>query len=137
MGMTFDVGLFTNFSPDHIGGSEHRDMEEYLYCKSLLFRQCRTGVVNIDDENCEGVLAGHTCQVETYGFSERAQLRAADDHLISGPGYLGAGFTVSGALTGTLRVCDIPGTFSVYNALAAVAVCRHVRRHAVSDPAGP
>lgn len=122
-GMTFDVGLFTNFSPDHIGGSEHRDMEEYLYCKSLLFRQCRTGVVNIDDENCEGVLAGHTCQVETYGFSERAQLRAADDHLISEPGYLGAGFTVSGALTGTLRVC-IPGTFSVYNALAAAAVCR-------------
>ncbi|HBM97808.1 MAG TPA: UDP-N-acetylmuramoyl-L-alanyl-D-glutamate--2,6-diaminopimelate ligase, partial [Ruminococcus sp.] len=38
-GITFDVGVFTNFSDDHIGGVEHKDMAEYLYCKSLLFRQ--------------------------------------------------------------------------------------------------
>ena len=41
-GMTFDYGLFTNFSHDHIGGVEHKDMEEYLHCKQLLFRQCKT-----------------------------------------------------------------------------------------------
>lgn len=35
-GMTFDVGIFTNFSDDHIGGVEHKDLAEYLYCKSLL-----------------------------------------------------------------------------------------------------
>lgn len=122
-GILFDAGIFTNFSPDHIGGNEHRDMEEYLYCKSLLFRQCRTGVVNIDDENCEGVLAGHTCKVETYGFSEHAGLRASNSHLISQPGYLGAGFTLSGALEGEIRV-RIPGIFSVYNALSALAACR-------------
>ena len=29
-GVTFDVGVFTNFSHDHIGGVEHKDMEEYL-----------------------------------------------------------------------------------------------------------
>lgn len=40
-GMTFDVGIFTNFSDDHIGGVEHKDLAEYLYCKSLLFRQCK------------------------------------------------------------------------------------------------
>ena len=34
--ITFDVGIFTNFSHDHIGGVEHKDMAEYLYCKSLL-----------------------------------------------------------------------------------------------------
>lgn len=122
-GILFDAGLFTNFSPDHIGGSEHQDMEEYLYCKSLLFRQCRIGVINVDDQSHEGVLAGHTCTVETYGFSEKAGLRASNDHLVSQPGYLGAGFTMAGQLEGEVRVC-IPGTFSVYNALAAAAVCR-------------
>ena len=122
-GITFDVGLFTNFSPDHIGGNEHKDMEEYLFCKSLLFRKCRIGVINADDAAAQGILQGHTCQVETYGFSEQAGLRASDDHLISRPDYLGAGFTLSGQLTGDVRV-RIPGTFSVYNALSAIAVCR-------------
>ncbi|HCR43342.1 MAG TPA: UDP-N-acetylmuramoyl-L-alanyl-D-glutamate--2,6-diaminopimelate ligase, partial [Ruminococcaceae bacterium] len=60
-GFTFDYGLFTNFSPDHIGGLEHKSIEEYMRCKSMLFRQCRTGIINIDDENWRGVTAGHTC----------------------------------------------------------------------------
>lgn len=39
-GILFDYGVFTNLSPDHIGPAEHESFEEYLYCKSLLFRQC-------------------------------------------------------------------------------------------------
>lgn len=37
-GFLFDYGVFTNFSNDHIGGNEHANMEEYLQCKSLLFK---------------------------------------------------------------------------------------------------
>lgn len=37
-GFTFELGLFTNFSEDHIGGAEHKDMAEYMACKSMLFR---------------------------------------------------------------------------------------------------
>ena len=48
-GILFDYGVFTNLSPDHIGPAEHESFEEYLYCKSLLFRQCRVGIVNADD----------------------------------------------------------------------------------------
>ena len=48
-GFIFDYGIFTNFSHDHIGGVEHPDMEDYRHCKSLLFRQCMTGIMNIDD----------------------------------------------------------------------------------------
>ena len=124
-GFLFEVGLFTNFSPDHIGGAEHKDMEEYLYCKSLLFRKCRLGIVNVDDAAWQGVLQGHTCQVDTYGYSENAALRAKNDHLVNRPGYLGVHFQVEGALNFELEV-DIPGRFSVYNALAAMAVCRHL-----------
>lgn len=123
-GFIFDYGVFTNFSHDHIGGDEHASMEEYLECKSMLFRQCTTGIINIDDENAENILKNHTCSVETYGFSENAQLRASDDELISKPGYLGVRFNVSGKLNMTADV-DIPGKFTVYNALSAIAVCMH------------
>ena len=48
-GTTFDVGIFTNFSDDHIGGVEHADMDEYLYCKSLLFRKPLDGKPRMDN----------------------------------------------------------------------------------------
>lgn len=123
-GFTFDIGVFTNFSPDHIGGSEHKTLEEYMACKSLLFRQCRTGIVNVDDENWRGITKNHTCSLETYGFSSEAELRAAGEELISRPGYVGVHFELEGLLHFGVDV-DIPGKFNVYNALAAVAVCRH------------
>lgn len=123
-GFTFDIGLFTNFSPDHIGGDEHESLEEYLACKSMLFRQCKLGIVNMDDENWQAILKDHTCKVETYGFSAEAQLRAENEGLVSRPGYLGAKFDLSGLMNFPVTV-DIPGKFSAYNALAAIAVCRH------------
>nr|WP_319488269.1 UDP-N-acetylmuramoyl-L-alanyl-D-glutamate--2,6-diaminopimelate ligase [uncultured Caproiciproducens sp.] len=123
-GFTFDIGLFTNFSPDHIGGSEHKTLEEYMQCKNMLFKQCRTGIINIDDENYKGIIAGHTSTIETYGFSKDAGLRADNEKLISRPGYLGVHFDLCGLLDLGVDV-DIPGRFSVYNALAAAAVCRH------------
>ena len=123
-GFTFNYGVFTNFSPDHIGGKEHKNVAEYMECKSMLFRRCRTGIFNIDDKNWEGIAAGHTCAVETYGFSPEAQLRASGGELISRPGYLGAHFNLSGRADYGVDVC-IPGRFSVYNALAAIAVCLH------------
>jgi len=123
-GFTFDIGLFTNFSPDHIGGSEHKTLEEYMQCKNMLFRQCKTGIINIDDENWQGITANHTCTIETYGFYADADLRAQNEQLISRPGYLGVHFDMSGQLDFGVDV-DIPGKFSVYNALAAIAVCRH------------
>ena len=41
-----------------------------------LFRRCDVGVVNIDDENTEALLEGHTCKLVTYGRSEKADYRA-------------------------------------------------------------
>ena len=50
-------------------------MQEYLESKAKLFSMCKTGVVNLDDDNVEGILKGHTCKVKTYGFGQAAQLR--------------------------------------------------------------
>ncbi len=139
-GFTFELGIFTNLEPDHIGPNEHADFEEYRSCKGLLFKQCRHGIVNKDDENLEALLKGHTCTVETYGFDKSADLYAEDLKLVNKPGELGIDFLVkfgSKQLPGEeegleehqpFRVeVPTPGRFSVYNALTAIAVCRHFK----------
>ena len=123
-GILFDIGIFTNLAPDHIGPNEHESFEEYLECKSRLFRQCRVGIVNADDGHCQEILKGHTCRVESYGFSQEADLRASEVKLVSRPGYLGIAYHASGLLTMDVDI-DMPGTFSIYNSLVAIAVCRH------------
>ena len=123
-GIQFDIGIFTNLAPDHIGPNEHESFEEYLECKSRLFRQCRVGIVNIDDAHCPQILEGHTCQVETYGFLAKADLRASDVKLVNRPGFLGVAYRVSGLTDMDVEI-DMPGRFSVYNSLVAIAVCRH------------
>lgn len=123
-GILFDYGIFTNFSSDHIGDSEHKDMAEYLACKSLLFKRCKIGIINIDDENASGVTEGHTCEIETYGYSENAELVAHGDELVAKRGFIGVHFKTTGVKELSVDVA-IPGRFSVYNALAAIAVCRH------------
>ncbi len=123
-GFIFDYGIFTNFSHDHIGGVEHPTMEDYLQCKSRLFRQCTTGIINIDDPTADQMIENHTCRIETYGCDEKAELKASGASLLSKPGYLGVHFDVTGKLNMSLDVA-IPGMFTVHNALAAAAVCRH------------
>lgn len=123
-GFTFEIGIFTNLSPDHIGPNEHKDFEEYQACKGLLFRQCRHGIVNMDDAHMEAVIQGHTCDIETYGFNPEADLYAEDLKLVNKPGELGIDFHVKGKMDFRVEV-PTPGRFSVYNALTAIAVCRH------------
>jgi len=62
--------------------------------------------------------------LETYGFDTAADLRGSDLKLVTGAGYLGIDFKVSGLLNMEIET-DIPGKFSAYNALTAIAICRH------------
>ena len=40
-GLSFDVGIFLNISPDHIGPIEHPTFEDYFYCKRQLVANSR------------------------------------------------------------------------------------------------
>ena len=122
-GIPFEIGIFTNLGEDHIGPNEHKDFDDYKRCKGLLFKQCKYGIANVDDEHFVDVFADATCQIETFGFSEKADLRANDTKLVSRPGYLGIDYKVSGLMNFDVEI-DIPGKFSVYNSLTAIAVCR-------------
>lgn len=48
--LTFDVGVFLNIAPDHIGPVEHPNFEDYLYHKLLLVQHSRKMVFNNDIE---------------------------------------------------------------------------------------
>ncbi len=123
-GIPFEIGIFTNLGEDHIGPNEHKDFEDYKRCKGLLFQQCKIGIANVDDAHFADVFKNATCQVETFGFSEIANLRANETELVSRPGYLGVAYRVSGLMNFDVEI-DVPGKFSVYNSLTAIAVCRH------------
>ena len=123
-GFTFEIGIFTNIEPDHIGPNEHASFEEYMACKGLLFKKCNLGIVNMDDPHSKDVLEGHTCKVETYGFDEQADIRATQVQLVHKPGYLGVSYQVQGLVNCPIEI-DVPGKFSVYNSLTAIAICHH------------
>ena len=123
-GFMFELGIFTNIEPDHIGPNEHTDFEDYTRCKGLLFKQCKHGIINCDDPKFEQVIKDHTCTIETYGFSEQADFRATNVNLITGNGYLGVDFKVTGKMELDVKL-HAPGRFSVYNALTAIAICKY------------
>lgn len=125
-GICFDIGVFTNLEPDHIGPHEHASFEEYLACKAKLFRQCRTGIFNADDAHTVQMLQNATCTVETYGLSKQADLRAAHITLMHEPGKIGLRYDCEGLLQLPVTLA-LPGKFSVYNSLCAIAVTRHFR----------
>ncbi|MBQ9768310.1 MAG: UDP-N-acetylmuramoyl-L-alanyl-D-glutamate--2,6-diaminopimelate ligase [Lachnospiraceae bacterium] len=122
-GFTFDYGVFTNLEPDHIGPNEHTDFEDYAECKSRLFKQCKVGILNADDTNMQRMLAGHTCEVMTYGCIEGADLRATGIDLHRDDGKLMVSYETKGVLETKVSV-PIPGMFSVYNSLTATAICQ-------------
>ena len=129
-GIEFEIGVFTNIEPDHIGPNEHKDFDDYLACKRRLFRQCRHGIFNADDEHLEAILEGHTCTVETFSADPSADGAAAADFYaeniqhIYRPGYLGVRYDLRGKLAFPVEL-DIPGLFTVYNSLTAIAVANH------------
>ena len=123
-GILFDIGVFTNLEKDHIGPNEHTSMEHYMECKGMLFKQCKCAVVNCDDEHLDKVLCGHTCALETYGLSKEADFRANDMQFFHEAGKIGTRYEISGKVEDTIEL-SMPGIFSVYNSLCAIAITSH------------
>ena len=121
-GFVFDIGIFTNLEPDHIGPNEHESFEDYMHCKGLLFKQCKAGIVNCDDKHYKDVIKDHTCKIMTYGLDNEADYKAENMRLVREKGHIGVAFDVTGKTTMQVEI-PTPGRFSVYNALTAIAIC--------------
>lgn len=124
-GIMFDMGIYLNLSQDHIGPGEHADFAEYKECKSRLFCQCRTGIINIDDQYGDEFAAAADCRVVTTGEREDADLHISDSEIYKTPDMLGMKFKAEWRPENEgcheLAV-NVPGEFSVHNAAAAIAV---------------
>lgn len=118
-GCDFDIGIFTNFSEDHISEKEHPDMEDYFNSKVQLFKMCKSGFINIDNiYTAEMLKLVPECDIKTYGIDNPANLLAKDITVTNTT----ADFKVKiGDRNERVKV-GIPGRFSVYNSLAAISV---------------
>lgn len=124
-GICYEIGVFLNIEPDHIGKGEHDSFEEYLACKSMLFRQCEVGIVNRDDTHTDKILKGSTCSIETFSVKHTADHTAQQLHFYMEQGGLFGRFVLCQKEKKIPLVMRLPGTFNVYNALAAAAIAVH------------
>ncbi len=121
-GLTFDYGVFTNLSPDHIGPAEHADFEEYRACKAELFAHSRMSVLNADDEAYDFMRKAAGGKVMDYSQKATAYYRSRNLQPWRDETGMGSTFSCIG---GRFRLPS-PGEYSVYNALAAITVAREI-----------
>lgn len=124
-GVPYTVAVMTNMSHEHL--DYHGTFEKYRDAKRLMFKMCnankkglRTGVVNADDATAKYFVADIANTI-TYGMKE-GDLKARSVRLSpSGSRYIvqvgGEEYHIH---------CRLPGSFNVYNSLAALGVGRAV-----------
>lgn len=116
-GIRFAVGAFTNLTQDHL--DFHKTMEEYRKAKAILFAISDKGVINLDDDAAQAMLADAKCPCLTFSCEkDAADLTAKNIRLHAD------GVEFVAATKGEIaRVkLPIPGHFSVENALAALGM---------------
>ncbi len=116
-GCEYEVGVFTNLTQDHL--DYHGTMEEYLAAKKQLFAISRAAILNRDDGWYDKTAQGLSCSITTYGVDGGADV-AADDVKFRTDG---VDFHLTVGRESRQITMQIPGRFSVYNGLAAAAVC--------------
>ncbi len=118
-GCHFDIGIFTNLSEDHISTKEHPDMEDYFQSKVKLFKMCSKGYINADDIYAIRIpKLVPECQFTTFGIDNHCDFLAKDITVTNQ--YVDFKAKL-GDRNERIKV-SIPGRFSVYNSLAAIAV---------------
>ncbi len=134
-GLKYDLGLFLNISPDHIGKNEHPTFEDYMYCKEQLLRNSRRVIINADSSHFHeiyGAAKGSLMDDHIYLFARKNSLISFEtqvdfefdkkkENLLESKVGLQA-FTVKGkrlAVDGEYEL-DIPGDYNQENAVAAI-----------------
>lgn len=123
-GVSFDVGIFTNLTQDHL--DYHRTMEEYFAAKCLLFEQMDadtskegTAIINLDDIYGDRIMKIRFGRLRrlTYGRGANADFQAAEIR----SDFNGTQFKLTFRERQFLVRIPLIGDFNVYNSVAAIA----------------
>ena len=116
-GLRFNVGVFTNLSEEHL--DFHENMDNYLNAKAKLFEMSDFAIINGDDIYAPRLKKMINTKIATFGLDNEVNLTATDIRI--NPGYVEFRMYINKMLQ-TIHI-NIPGRFTVYNALAAIGVC--------------
>ncbi|HRQ91043.1 MAG TPA: UDP-N-acetylmuramoyl-L-alanyl-D-glutamate--2,6-diaminopimelate ligase, partial [Bacteroidia bacterium] len=123
-GVSFDVGIFTNLTQDHL--DYHRTMDEYFAAKRLLFDQMDAdkskeglALINVDDAYGDRLnkLRFERLRKLTYGRGANADFQASEIR----SDFNGTQFKLRFRERQFLVRIPLIGAFNVYNAVAAIA----------------
>lgn len=116
-GITFEVGVFSNLTQDHL--DFHETFENYRAAKKKLFFASRNGAVNADDDAADYMMDGIEIGWRTYGIKEKADVAAKNIEITP----RGVTYDLCFGTAMLPLAIRIPGIFSVYNSLAAATAC--------------
>lgn len=113
-GLRFETAVFTNLTQDHL--DYHKNMENYYLAKKKLFSMCDNAVINLDDEYGKRLYNELSCNKLSYSLTNADYVAKSLN--------LQAGFVEYKAFRDNIEhiKVNLPGKFSVYNSLCAVAV---------------
>lgn len=116
--LSFDIGIFTNLSKDHL--DFHYTMENYFLSKLKLFYITKKyNIINIDDYYGMKILQKTSIDKKylTYGFDKNADIYCS----LKSYSITGTKFELYFKNENKEICLNVPGEFSVYNALAAIS----------------
>lgn len=125
-GVELAAAVFLNLGEDHISPREHPTPEDYFLSKLRIFQHSQWGIVNIDSDRAEEILAAaRRCgRTSTYSLNEKKASFFAKNLKKT---VRGVAFTAPYAGDMAEFTISLSGDFNVSNALAALAVCEALR----------
>ena len=122
-GIPYSIAVFTNLGHEHL--DYHKTFERYRDAKRMLFKQTnrykkglRIGIINADDDVASYFTSDITNPV-TYGV-QKGDLHATNIKMTPA----GSSYAVKTDNIEYNIECHVPGSFNVYNSLAALGVGR-------------
>ncbi len=121
-GMDFFIGAVTNLTPEHL--DFHGNMAEYCKAKSLLFKKCEKNVFCTDDSYVTEMYEKAVGEKKSVSIRNREADFFADNILLDGISGVSFDFNFKG---GRAHIkSDIPGEFTVSNALLSAVVLKEL-----------
>ncbi len=119
-GVDFETAVITNITQDHL--DFHKTMDNYALAKAKLFKMSKSAAINADDEYADVMLKNAGGSVLTYSYEKTSDVKAQNLKMSE----RGVIFDMCDKEGVHEMRLGIPGKFSVYNALAAICVCKNI-----------